>query len=65
MAMKIEATCSKAEPKKHSVRFYCDRVEDISLPFDSIYIYRLGMLEAGAVNGIPKKLKITIEEVTD
>lgn len=31
-------------------------------PFDSIYLYKVGMTKAGA-SATPKKLKITIEEV--
>jgi hypothetical protein len=46
----------KSDPKKHSVRF---NTSEDDAAIDSIYIKRTHL-----GNPIPKKLKVTIEEVT-
>ena len=56
----LSVVCSRSEGKKHNIRFYADKSEEGKTPaFESIYISRLALLEAG-VKSIPKVIAVLI-----
>lgn len=54
---KQEVIFTDSQPKKHSVRFTC---LDKSAAISDVYIKRTAL----GSSGVPKKVKITIEEVS-